>query len=85
MSRWDDSGSFQPFLQIIDLTLLEGSSTPRHHVLLSDGIYYMQVMLASQLNQRVDDGTLRLHAIVRITEAIVSQVQGRKIAIVSAN
>ncbi|KAF5356545.1 hypothetical protein D9758_008221 [Tetrapyrgos nigripes] len=53
-------------LQVLSIKKLIGSSsTDRFRVILSDGKYFTQAMLATQLNHLVHDHTLDKHTIIR--------------------
>ena len=50
----------QPIVQIIDHKMLGGASgNVRHRLVISDGQAFMQAMLATQLNQHIDNGSVR--------------------------
>ena len=47
-------------------------------IILSDGQYFTQSMLATQLNDLVSDGTLDKNVVVKLTSFVTNAVQGRK-------
>ena len=59
------------------LTPFTRSSVPCRLV-VSDGQYYMQAMLATQLNDLVTNNELQKFCVVRLDEYICNSVQDRK-------
>lgn len=54
--------STKPMLQLIDIKKIaanSGTSSDRYRLIISDGIYFMQAMLATQLNFMVESGQVR--------------------------
>lgn len=47
-------------------------------IILSDGIHFIQSMLATQLNPLVEDKSLDKNVVIKLTQFVVNQVQGRK-------
>ena len=47
-------------------------------IILSDGKYFMQSMLATQLNQLVDSNQLDKNVVVKLTGFVTNAVQGRR-------
>jgi replication factor A1 len=47
-------------------------------VILSDGVYFIQSMLATQLNSYVDDKSLDKNVVIKLTQFVTNAVQGRK-------
>ena len=82
MSRDDfSSEDMKPVLQVIDLKLVQSSqqnSSERYRLVLSDGSYYQQGMLATQKNELVNTGRLQKGSIVKLTQYICNVVQNRK-------
>lgn len=75
------SEELQPVLQVIDLKLVQSqqnSSTERYRLVLSDGSYYQQGMLATQKNELVHSGRLQKGSIVKLHQFICNDVQNRK-------
>ena len=68
-------------VQVIDHKVLAGQQT-RHRLLISDGNFFMQAMLATQLNDLISNGSIALHAVIRINECIVNRVQNRMVCII---
>ncbi|KAI3623252.1 RFA1 [Malassezia furfur] len=75
-----------PVCQVLSLKKLQTSNasanvSERYRVVLSDGVYYAQAMLATQLKPLVEDHTLDKNMVVRITQYTANTVQNRKILI----
>jgi len=47
-------------------------------IILSDGVHFIQSMLATQLNEYVEDKRLDKHVVVKLTQFVTNAVQGRK-------
>ncbi|KAI9314631.1 hypothetical protein BX666DRAFT_1968809 [Dichotomocladium elegans] len=80
----DDRTQIQgdPLLQVINIKTVQNFGVNRHRVILSDGEYYLQAMLASQHAPLVDSGQLIKHSIVRVKESISNDLKGRIIVII---
>ncbi|KAF7829144.1 replication protein A 70 kDa DNA-binding subunit A [Senna tora] len=79
------SEDLKPVLQVIDLKLVQSqqhSATERYRLVLSDGTYYQQGMLATQKNELVNSGRLQKGSVVKLTQFICNVVQNRKIIII---
>ncbi|CAJ2647016.1 unnamed protein product [Trifolium pratense] len=79
------SEELQPVLQVIDLKLVQAqqnSTTERYRLVLSDGSFYQQGMLATQKNKLVQDQILQKGSVVRLTQYVCNDVQNRKIIII---
>jgi replication factor A1 len=75
------SEELQPVLQVIDLKLVQSSqnsTSERYRLVLSDGSFYQQGMLATQMNQLVKEQKLQKGSIVRLTQYVCNDVQNRK-------
>lgn len=75
--------SFQPVLQVINVKQLASApgANDRFRVILSDGVHYMQGMLASQLTSLIHTGSLQQDCLVKIKSYMRNQVQGTTICI----
>lgn len=67
----------KPLLQILDIKPIN-SSQERYRLILSDSVLTQQTMLATQLNDRVKNGAVRVGSVVQLIEYICSTVQNRK-------
>ncbi|WVZ12151.1 hypothetical protein V8G54_016681 [Vigna mungo] len=79
------SSSLKPVLQVIDLKLVQSqqaNNTERYRLILSDGSFYQQGMLATQMNELVHSGKLQKGSVVRLTQFICNDVQNRKIIVI---
>lgn len=47
-------------------------------VILSDGSYFIQSMLATQLNNLVEDKSLDKNVVIKLTNFVTNSVQNRK-------
>ncbi|KAL3000108.1 hypothetical protein AAZX31_09G194800 [Glycine max] len=81
----NDPKNLQPVLQVIEFKLVQSqqnSTIERYRVVLSDGSFYQQGMLATQKNELIYSGRLQQGAIIRLTQFICNVVQNRKIIII---
>lgn len=72
-----------PVLQVTELKVVkspqQGSSMrERFRMLLSDGTYLHEAMLATTQNQLVNEGILQVGSIVRLTRFVCSKIQTRR-------
>nr|KYP66489.1 Replication protein A 70 kDa DNA-binding subunit [Cajanus cajan] len=75
----------KPVLQVLELKLVQSqqnSTTERYRLVLSDGSFYQQGMLATQKNDLVHSQRLQKGSVVRLTQFICNVVQNRKIIII---
>mmetsp|Transcript_5425 Transcript_5425/g.9489 ORF Transcript_5425/g.9489 Transcript_5425/m.9489 type:complete len:641 (+) Transcript_5425:41-1963(+) len=70
-----------PTLQVINVKKVQGAGADRFRLIISDGQYYAQCMLATQLNHLVSSNELQELCIVKLTNYVVNNVQGRRIVI----
>ncbi|KAJ2934896.1 hypothetical protein H1R20_g2147, partial [Candolleomyces eurysporus] len=57
-------------------------SVDRYRIIISDGIHFIQAMLATQLNQMVNDGQITRHTVAVLEKATCNTVQNKKLIIV---
>lgn len=72
-------------LQVINIKLIEttGPASPdRYRLIVSDGTFFMQAMLATQLNDYVSSGSLGKHSIIRVSKYVCNAVGIKRILIV---
>lgn len=69
-----------PVVQFLSLKKIAGTEkTPdRYRIVMSDGEYFLQAILATQLNQIVEDGELGKSTIVRLDKYTVNLVQSKR-------
>ncbi|KAJ7537757.1 hypothetical protein O6H91_11G021100 [Diphasiastrum complanatum] len=74
----------RPVVQVLDVRQIGTAQTvqERFRLLLSDGSYVLQAMLATQLNEYVKAGQVKKGTLVQLQEYICNTVQNRKIIIV---
>jgi replication factor A1 len=82
--RWQNT---QAFVQIIEVKKLANSNAAntqaeKHRLTVSDGVHFMQAILASQLSHYVADGTVAALSIVKVTQFNVNDVNNRKLLLV---
>ncbi|KAL2348815.1 hypothetical protein Fmac_002815 [Flemingia macrophylla] len=74
----------KPVLQVLELKLVQSqqnSTTERYRLVLSDGSFYQQGMLATQKNDLVHSQRLQKGSVVRLTQFICNVVQNRNVDI----
>lgn len=54
------------------------SDTKQHRIILSDGKYFIQAMLATQLNHYVENKELEKNVVIKLTQFVTNAVQGRR-------
>ena len=76
--------SFSPVCQIINIKNVtnKNDGNDRYRIILSDGVHYIQGMVATQLKHLMIDGSVKTHNIIRINEYMVNTVQAKKICII---
>jgi len=75
--------NIQPRLQILDVKkIVTGQQGERCRLVLSDGDYYIQGMLATQMTQMMNNGQLQKFAIIQLNEFVCNNVSGKKICVV---
>jgi replication factor A1 len=47
-------------------------------IILSDGVHFIQSMLATQLNSMVEDKSLDKNVVIKLVSYVTNAVQGRK-------
>lgn len=74
----------EPVFQIINLRELppKEGQPKRYRLLISDGTYFMQSMLTTQLNNLVADGKIQPNTTVRLLEYVINDFQSKKLVIV---
>eukprot|EP00824_Muranothrix_gubernata_P012816 TRINITY_DN269_c2_g1_i1.p2 TRINITY_DN269_c2_g1~~TRINITY_DN269_c2_g1_i1.p2 ORF type:complete len:674 (-),score=142.68 TRINITY_DN269_c2_g1_i1:320-2305(-) len=78
--------SLHPVLQVMDVKRINAqpgtAASERYRLVLSDGRFYQQAMLATQLNELIRSGRLAPRCVVQLQEYICNVVQSRRIVIV---
>ncbi|KAI8393889.1 putative replication factor-A protein 1 [Radiomyces spectabilis] len=71
-----------PLLQVINIKAVPAPQGTRYRIIISDGVNFMQAMLASQHTPMVEKGDLTRYAIVRLKQFVCNELQNRKILII---
>jgi replication factor A1 len=77
----DGDGTLQPMLQVVDVRMVNNVKNPsaeRFRMVLSDGVYTMQSMLAIAENMHVRDGCIQKGSIIHLQEFTCSTIQNRR-------
>ncbi|KAF1804516.1 hypothetical protein V8B55DRAFT_1499736 [Mucor lusitanicus] len=70
-----------PTVQIINIKAVTVQGGIRHRVIISDGVNFMQAMLAQQHSPLVDSEQIKRHSIISLKEFVCNPLQNRKILI----
>ncbi|KAF4363568.1 replication protein A 70 kDa DNA-binding subunit A [Cannabis sativa] len=73
--------NLKPLVQILDIKHI-GSSQERYRLLISDAVSTQHAMLATQLNDRVKDGSIRNGSVIQLIEYLCSFVQNRQLVVI---
>jgi replication factor A1 len=70
----------KPMVQVLDIKQIGSAQSmqERYRMVLSDGSFMQQAMLATQLNEYVKSGRVEKGSVVQLTEYICNSVQNRK-------
>ncbi|GMK57399.1 hypothetical protein CspeluHIS016_0402330 [Cutaneotrichosporon spelunceum] len=79
-----DTPEGNPILQVLSIKRIQAanSNTDRFRVILSDGQYFVQSMLATQLNNLVEDESLKKNVVIKLTQFVTNTVQNKKLIII---
>ena len=77
----DTSGGEPITVQVIHIRNVPSTQGDRYRVVLSDGEFYTQGMMSSQLNYLVSNGNLSVDGLVVIQDFMCNQIQGKNIVI----
>ncbi|CAO3636360.1 unnamed protein product [Mucor hiemalis] len=72
----------KPIVQVIDIKPVSVTGGTRYRVILSDGVHFMQAMLAASHSNIVEDQSLKRNSVIRLNESVCNLLQNRKILIV---
>lgn len=75
------STDFVPTLQVLDIKKI-GTGNARYRLIVSDGVYMQQAMLATQMNPLVQNNELASNCIIEMKTFLCNEVQDKKILIV---
>ncbi|CAN0839377.1 Replication protein A 70 kDa DNA-binding subunit A [Linum grandiflorum] len=73
--------NLKPLVQVMDIKLC-GSAQERYRMMISDSVSTQQAMLATQLNDRVKSGSVKIGSVIQLIDYICSDVQNRRIIVV---
>lgn len=73
LEAYNNNTSGNPIVQVLDVKKLPGPNV-RYRLVISDGEYYQQAMLATQNNHLVDNGKLNAFCIIQLNEFICNSV-----------
>jgi replication factor A1 len=68
----------EPVIQVLSIKRVTSASGDRYRIILSDGLHYIQSMLATQLNGMVNENEINRLAIVRLKSFTVNKVQEKR-------
>lgn len=70
------------FLSIkkVNSTSVTGGPLERYRIIISDGVHFIQAMLATQLNNLVNEQTISRNTVAVIEKSTCNTVQGKKYA-----
>ncbi|XP_074283331.1 replication protein A 70 kDa DNA-binding subunit A-like [Silene latifolia] len=86
MTMCNNDCEVNPVLQVTELRLVNTqnamSTVERYRLIISDGVYSQQAMLATQHNALVKSGCLQQGSIIQILQFVCNTIQSRRIIIV---
>jgi len=75
--------SISPTLQVLDVKkIVTGNQGQRYRLVLSDGAFYIQGMLASQCTHLVSTNQLNKFCVIQLKEFVCNNISGKKICVV---
>lgn len=82
MKSSEEDPAFQPTVQVINLRKVNASgSQDRFRIILSDGVNFMQGLLATQCNDVVHSNQLQNESIIRLQKFVKNEVSGRTLVV----
>ncbi len=73
----------KPILQILDIQTNVKNQVDRYKMVLSDGQFFCQALLATKCNFLVSDGNLKKYSVICVTDFVCDNNSNRKIFIVN--
>jgi len=70
-------------LQVLSIKKVSAANTgsvDRYRIIISDGIHFMQAMLATQLNSMVNDNSIGKHTVIGVDKLTCNYVQEKRYA-----
>jgi replication factor A1 len=81
----EEAWNMQPTVQFLSIKKLPNpkpEETPdRYRLIISDGVHFVQAMLATQLNELVDNNTVTKHSVVTLEKYTSNVVQNKRYAL----
>ena len=75
--------SHEPVVQTLDIKRIQTSNSgERFRLVISDGKYFIQGMLATQLSGLIKTNAIQKHSIIKLNEFVTNAINGRKICVV---
>ncbi|KAI9254812.1 hypothetical protein BY458DRAFT_424423, partial [Sporodiniella umbellata] len=71
-----------PVLQLINIKAIQVNETTRYRAIVSDGVNFMQAMLATNHTALVEQGQIKRHSIVRVNDFSCSLLSNKKVLII---
>ncbi|KIL69845.1 hypothetical protein M378DRAFT_68419 [Amanita muscaria Koide BX008] len=75
-------------MQILSIKVVNptanANSVDRYRMIMSDGVHYIQAMLATQLNQYVQEKQIQRYSVIAVEKMTCNQLQGKHLIIVLA-
>lgn len=78
------SEGFQPIFQVLHVKKVSGNGpqTDRYRLILSDGSFFIQAMIATQHNHLLESQAVQKNTIVQLTSFALNTVQDRRLVII---
>ena len=78
-----NNNDFNPTVQFVDVKMIiTNNNEERCRLVISDGKYYIQGMLATHLNYMVENEQIKKYDIVELSHFVCNNINGRNICIV---
>lgn len=78
-SPMDSVCKIQPTVQVLSIKAVNPDANPRRYrLIISDGIHFMQGLLATHLNPLIANGSLQKNDVVILTRFSLNEVQQRR-------
>ncbi|KAG1461501.1 hypothetical protein G6F46_002012 [Rhizopus delemar] len=74
--------SNNPIVQVINIKAVPVNGSTRYRAIVSDGINFMQAMLATQHTALVEQGQIKRNSIIRINEYVCNLLSNKKVLII---
>ena len=83
MGATSENPAFQPVFQVISIKRVGSANdtVARFRAVLSDGTYFVQGMLASQINHIVENNELTVNGFIKVVDFMNNNIQGKNVVI----